>query len=287
MKKKIEWSTSTNKISPIEKPQTEPSGFQSAVVKPEFGSRKQRLNVGVNWLRFLPAIVGSKEDWMMPVECYNMDDIAEWAKPSQENDLVAKVQNWLRKNAPEKLWDKEKKTGYRLWPKKQGIAWAIDQHAEEGKRLCLFRSSLYGGEYGGTPGLAYTIKTTAEAVDTEPGSPTAGQKIHGDITDPGAGRLVKVEKVQPPGKDSYPSYRVAIGSQPAPLETIIELLTDEEHDLLCKLEETVHEPTIEEQAKWLRAYLGPDFPEEILGGKPKPKPTAEEEDEIPMNFADL
>lgn len=290
MKKEILWETSPNKIDPTAKPQREPSGFQSAVVKPKFGARKQRLNVGVNWLRILPAIKGSAEDWLMPVDCYKLDDIAEWAKPANfENDLVAKVQNWLRKNAPEKLWDKEKKTGYRLWPKKQGLAWGVDQHAEENKRLCLFRSSLYDGQYGGTPGLAFVIKTTAETVDNEPGSKTIGEKIYGDITAPDAGRLVKIEKIQPPGKDAYASYRVGIGSQPAPIATAMELLTEEEHDLLCKLEETVYEPTIEEQAVFLRAYLGDDFPEEILG---KPKAAAspakeEEEDEIPMNFADL
>tara|TARA_R110000765_G_scaffold47794_4_gene98007 strand:+ start:294 stop:1154 length:861 start_codon:yes stop_codon:yes gene_type:complete len=284
MKKKIQWDTKSKKIdtlTPSKNYEKKESTFRDEVHAEGYGNIRQKFDTGVTWMRFLPAIVGSQNTWMMKIELYEIGK-AVWKKPAFGKDLVYACKKWFRDNDPGKLWDKETQTGYRLWEKPTGLAWAIDATQTEGSRLKLLRASLYSGS--GSQGLGSKIHTLSEQRDDEPGSPTLGQLTYGDITDPAAGRLVKVDK-SAPKKGEYPTYSVSIGSQSSELTAALESLTDEEHNKLCPLEDTTKELTIDEQATYLRKYLGEDFPEAeynfMKGIKTKALPDPEEEDKIP------
>jgi len=170
----------------------------------------------------------------------------------KEPSIFFKASAWLRKNEPECIASRDTNpNGFKLWPQKRGLAWVIDEAAEEGKRLRLLNVSLYDGSRGGSTGWGHDLVTEANAVDNEPGSPTQGQSIYGDITSNETGRQFCVTKI---GTGATASYKVTIGKTATPLN--LDMLTDEEMELICPLEKTLHVPSEEEQKAYLRAYIG-------------------------------
>ena len=153
--------------------------------------------------------------------------------------------------------------GFKLYPKPIGIAWVIDAEATEGERLRLISPSLYDGSRGGNVGLGYNLKLKAEETDNEPGSDTFGENIHGDITNPEKGRLIKIERAKS-DKAEYASYTAGIGKTDAPLDSYLDKLTDEEHDLLEALENIVYIPTEEEIHCILKNYIGEEIYNQIF-----------------------
>jgi hypothetical protein len=171
-----------------------------------------------------------------------------------QQSIFAQAQNWFRKNAPEQLRKKDSNPrGFKLYPAKRGIAWVLVEGAPEGDRLKLIHTSLYDGQFGGAPGMGHNWFALAESIDNEPGSPTLGQKIYGDITDPTAGRLTKIEKTD--GGD-FANYSVGIGKSDAPLEPLMASMTDAEHDLIRPLEKVLRIPTEDEQKGYLKKLIG-------------------------------
>lgn len=257
MKREIAFQTApTNAPSPIAPREASGPTWQDNTFLPQFKDRTLKFKQKLTWLRFLPAITGSQYTWLMPFGQIKDDegrfpafvDPAFAGQPSVFNH----AQNWLRKNAPEQLRKKDvNPRGFKMYPAKRGIAWAIVDGAPEGERLKLLHVSLYDGQFGGAPGMGHRLFDLAESVDNEPGSPTIGQKIYGDITHPETGRLVKIDKTD---GGEFANYNVGMGTKVAPLD--LEGLTDEEHNLICPLEKTLAIPTEEEQKGYLRRLVG-------------------------------
>jgi len=266
--KKIEFVNNTGLSRPEPVSKTRELAFRDLVFKEEYKGRKCRFGQGLTWLRFLPAVKPSVYDWMMPVDIHRDINGVTFASPRSLDSNVQTpfdiARMWLYKHNKGALSSRDKNpNGLRLYSQRYGIAWAIEEAAPEGQRLKLFYASLYDGVRGGTTGLGYNVRREADARDNEPGSPTVGQLIHGDVTDPTSGRLVKVERA-PTEKNEYASYKAGIGKNPAPVEHFLNLLTDEEMELITPLENTIYIPSEQEMLDILKRYIGDEFYEQIF-----------------------
>lgn len=282
MSKTIEFVNNAGKApDPINK--TRELSFRDLTFKDEYKTRVTKFTQGLTWLRFLPAIKGSVYDWMMPLEIHQDVGGVTFVSPKtfDSNALsafdIARI--WFQRNNRAVLASKDTNpNGFRLYPKRAGISWVVEEAAPEGERLKLFYRSLYDGTRGGSTGLAYNVRREADARDNEPGSPTAGELIHGDITDPNAGRQVKIERSLGE-KSEYANYKVGIGKNTAKIEHFLAQLTDDESNLIIPLERTLHIPSDEEVKDILRRYIGDGFYREIFtesgpkssGWNPTPK----------------
>jgi len=269
--KKIEFVNNTGLVTPEPVSKTRELAFKDLVFKEEYKGRKCRFGQGLTWLRFLPAVKPSVYDWMMPVEIHRDINGVTFVSPRSLDSNVQTpfdiARMWLYKNNKGALSSRDKNpNGLRLYSQRYGIAWAIEEAAPEGQRLKLFYASLYDGVRGGTTGLGYNVRREADARDNEPGSPTVGQLIHGDVTDPNSGRLVKVERA-PTEKNEYASYKAGIGKNPAPVEHFLNLLTDEEMEMITPLENTIYIPSEQEMLDILKRYIGEEFYAQIFTEK--------------------
>lgn len=269
MRKEIKFINNSGRStnSPIVK--TKELSFRDIVFKEEYKTRKCRFGQGLTWLRFLPAVSPSVYEWMMPLEIHrDMGGVTFMSPKTLDSNVQSPfdiARMWFQKNNKGALSSRDKNpNGLRLYPQKYGVSWVIEEAAPEGQRLKLFYASLYDGVRGGTTGLGFNVKREADARDNEPGSPTMGQLIHGDITDPKVGRLVKVERA-PSEKNEFASYTAGIGKNPAPVDHFLSLLTDEEMDMITPLEKTVYVPSDEEMNDILKRYIGGDFYSQIFG----------------------
>ena len=261
MKQTIEWATpKKDGFKALENTGRE-SKFTDHSFIPAARERKARLNSGVTWLRILPAIKGGENRGVLyPVETYEAG-FNKWIKPEVGRDIVTDVRVKMYEKNRAALYSKANPNGIKLWGKPTGLAWAIDENAPKGKRLVLLALSMYDGQRGGSAGVGFQLCTAAAEKDNEPGSKTMGQPIHGDITDPEAGRLVKITKTT---GGEYAQYTAAIGKNPAPIADYMAMLTEEELALIVPLESVINPVGEQDVINWLRAYMGPDFPEEVL-----------------------
>ena len=245
--------------------------YRDITLRGDFWKLKQKFVNATTWLRAFPAIAPSQHEWLLNVPVYKDKAGVTFASPNTfDRSAVNPFQiaaQWLQKNKKEALSNKDTNpNGLRMYPAPIGVAWVIDTEAEEGKRLRLFSASLYDGSRGGTTGLAYNIKVKADERDAEPGSPTIGSKIHGDITDPATGKLIKIERAKSE-KAEYASYSVGIGKSDAPIGALIEKLTEDEQNLLEPLERLIYIPTEDEVHGILKGYLGEELYKEIFPHK--------------------
>lgn len=256
--------------TPVEKKGFDGPGFLDITVKEEYRKMKIKLDQTTR-LRFLPAIAGSTLNWMAPIDYYPVGSTSLLVPTDGTKDLIKEANFWLRKNNPEAVYRKKGKlgkdddgneNGVKLWPKKLGIAWAVNEQAPEGERLRVFSKSLYDGEFGGSTGLAYNIVREATSVDDEPGSATKGELLHGDITDPATGRFVKIDKAK---GGEFASYNVSIGKVAAPMDAVMAVLTDAEVDMICPIDNILHSPTEAEQIAALTRYIGAAAVKQIFG----------------------
>jgi hypothetical protein len=266
MRKAIEFINNTG-VAPDPIQKTKEVAFREIVFKEQYRTRKARFTQSLTWLRFLPAIKPSMYDWMMAIDVHRDINGVTFTSPktldSNHQSCFDIARIWFQKNNSLLLSSREKNpNGYKLYPMRFGVSWVVEEQAPEGEKLKLLLASLYNGERGGTTGLAYNIRKEADARDNEPNSKSAGQLIHGDITNPTAGRLVKVEKI---AGGEYASYKAGIGKNPAPIDHFLAQLTDEEMNLLCPLEKTLYIPTEQEQHELLRRYIGEKHYQDIFG----------------------
>lgn len=266
MRKEIEFINNSG-VAPDPIQKTKEVAFREIVFKEAYRSRKARFTQNLTWLRFLPAIKPSVYDWMMPIEVHRDINGVTFTSPktldSNNQSCFDIARIWFQKNNSMLLSSKDKNpNGYKLYPMRFGVSWVVEEQAPEGEKLKLLLASLYNGERGGTTGLAYNIRKEADARDNEPNSKSAGQLIHGDITNPTTGRLVKVERL---AGGEYASYKAGIGKNAAPIDHFLAQLTDEEMNLLCPLESTLYIPSEQEQHELLRRYIGEKHYQDIFG----------------------
>ena len=271
MKKTIEFDTSAGKQSAITKPaytgDKEPS-FKNLILRDDLYKKKRKFEQGDHWLRFMPSIKGSKFPWLLKVDVYQDKAGVTFVSPTSFNERATDpfriAWDWFKKNKPELLSKKGvNPDGFKLWPTPQGVAWAIDKDKPEGQRLSIYVASKYDGSRGGQPGVAHRLELLATERDTEPGSPTHGELIHGDISHPETGKLAKIT-VSGKGADGFHSYTVSIGKNVAPLAEYMDALTEEEHNLISPLENIIYVPTVEEIHDILKGYIGEELYKEIF-----------------------
>lgn len=272
MKKTIEFDTSAGKIPAISKekaPFGGESSFRSLIFRDDLFKLKRKFEPGDHWLRFMPPIKGTRFGWLLTLNVFSDIGGVTFVGPTTFDeravDPMRQASDWLRKNKPEVLRNKETNpTGLKLWATPQAVAWVIDDKMPEGQRLGIYMASKYDGSRGGSTGAAHRLETLASERDTEPGSPTLGELIHGDITHPTEGKLVKVTAS---AKDSkgFQSYTVSIGKTVSPLEKHMECLTEDEHNMLAPLETAIYVPTVEEIHEILKGYIGGELYKEIFG----------------------
>lgn len=265
--KNIEFQKTTNAPNPISKTDTnDKPRYEDYTYRDGYKDLQIKFNQKITWLRFLPAIKGTEYSWILPFNVYKAPEgqihpTFVDPKSFEQPCIWDHALNWFRKNAPEQLQKKDVNPhGFKLRSTPRGLAWVLVSGNEPGNILKLLNVSLYDGKYGGTSGLGDTIRKEALLRDNEPGSPTAGELIHGDITDPEKGKLVCIEKSAPESGDSkYASYTARIGKADAPLGDLYSQLTDEEIDKLTILEKVIRIPTEDEQKAYLRQYIGDSY----------------------------
>ncbi|MEI6870677.1 MAG: hypothetical protein WCL08_00205 [Verrucomicrobiota bacterium] len=278
----IEFETSKEgKPDPLAPPVTTGgvSKFKNMIFKGEAWKLQKKFTQQLSWLRFFPAIKGSQYDWMIRLNVFRDKGGVTFVCPTSfdpnATDIFSVASIWLRKNNPKPLYRGAKNKdgspnaesnpdGLKLWSTPYGAAWCIDDGEEDGSKLRLYFASLYDGSRGGTAGAAHNIVKASEERDNEPGSPTVGQAIHGDITNPAAGRLVKVERSKG-DKSEFPSYSIGIGKSAAPLMPLVEKLTDAETGMIAPLEDIIYIPTQDELHAILRGYIGMSLHKDIFG----------------------
>lgn len=267
--------TAENAPDPLE--QTSSSGanlqFRSEVLKREYTQYSKGFKQKTNWIRFLPPITGGFTKWMMAVGVYSQPEgqtLTEFVDPRTFDrgapSAFAEAHDWFRRNSKEDLYNREKNVkGFKLTPKKIGVAWYIDPAAEAGENLKLLSTSLYDGAWGGTTGLAYKIWMESNIVETEPGSKLEGKCLYGDISDPDSGRLILVEKNKPEGGETkFASYNVRIGKQVDPIQGHLDKLSPEELAAIVPLESIFKRLSYEEQQGILLEYIGRKFYDQIF-----------------------
>lgn len=271
MRKKIEFGDNSEGTAPdpLAKTEKSESGFRNLVFQEKFWEKQLKFVKETTWLRFLPTVKPSPYGWMMTLDVYRDKGGVTFVSPAtfdrNARDPFRVASQWLRKNKPELLGNKDTNPGgFKPYPSQYGVAWCVDTEAVEGSRLRLFYASLYDGSRGGTKGLGCNLKSLSEEKDNEPGSETNGQLVHGDITAEEAGKLVKVVKTKSE-KSEFPSYAPGIGKADAPLDPIIRGLTDAEHELVCPLESVIYIPTEDEVIGFVRGYIGEDLTKQIFG----------------------
>ena len=250
------------------------SKYEDYTYRDGYKELQLKFNQKITWLRFLPPIKGTEYGWLMPFNVFKavegqshptFVDPESFGKPS----VWAQARAWFAKNAKDQLMKKDiNPNGFKLRSTPRGLAWAIVSDAQSGESLRLLNTSLYDGKYGGSTGLGFDIIKNAEVRDNEPGSPTMGELVHGDITAPEKGKLVCIEKSVPEvGETKYASYSARIGKTDAPLQTYLDKLTDGEYDKLAPLEQVLRIPSEEEQKQYLLAYIGETWYRKIFPDK--------------------
>lgn len=264
MSKNIEFTSNSNK-SPLQtNTETEPkSRYEDFTYEEGYRDLQLKFNQKITWLRVLPAIKGSTHGYVLTFNVFKAPegqvhptfvDPGQFGVPS----VWDYARNWFMKNAKDALMKKDiNPHGIKLRSTPRGLAWVIKSDAPEGESLRLLNVSMYDGKFGGSTGLGHDIIKNAEVRDNEPGSPTIGELIHGDITAPDSGRLICIEKSMPEAGDTkYASYSCRIGKSEAPIQEYMDRLTDEELNKIVPLEKVLKIPTEEEQKKYLLAYIG-------------------------------
>jgi hypothetical protein len=246
--------------------------YQDFTFEEGFADLKLKFEQKLTWFRIIPPISGTKfPHWLLNFEVYKAPEGQNhptFVNPASlgQPSVWEQAKAWFLKNARERLANRETNpNGFKLRSTPRGIAWVIAGEGDN-QYLKLLTASTYDGKFGGTTGLGYEIAKAAEVKDNEPGSPTIGQLIHGDITDPTKGRLVCVEKSTPEAGDTkFASYSARIGKADAPLQPLLDKLSDSEFDKMVPLEKVLYLPTEQEQHAYLRGYIGDEWYKKIFG----------------------
>ena len=130
------------------------------------------------------------------------------------------------------------------------LFWAIVVEEGEQPLARLFLGSGYDGSRGGVPGLGYQIWTMTREHDE-------GGNLVTDAVHPKSGVLLCVDKTQSKSA-KYPNYKLRLGRQPAPVDTLLAKMEPEELAALCPLENVVRELTAEEEWHCLAKVVAPE-----------------------------
>lgn len=282
--RKVAFATSTagNAPDPLAQPaegaqqQDRRGGFERAWLPDHLKQQKDfllRLEEGDNLIRFVPAFPGEYQHFILPTQFVKLEGtelvisvgqaaVDQANRVARDNSPVAEAFWWFYKNAKEQLHDpKENPRGFKLKPKRVGVAWVVSYDAEKKPHLRLFNASIYAGDKG-TKGVLGDVLLKSKEMDTDPETQEKTPKF-GDISHPTEGNFVNITKtVDPKAKSAEDkmkgtSYAVSISTKKSrPIQDILDEIPDAEFNRLEPLEKVVQVASEAKQHAALRSYLG-------------------------------
>jgi hypothetical protein len=250
-RKTIEFAP-TPEIAQLKAPGDRPGHpiFEDLIFKDEFKNRKLKLETGSNWI--IPALMESN-NWMLNIPVIGMKH-ARFAHPRTlqkgNKGVFDLAYRWFADNSPDKLYNRNNPTGYRLLCSSLCAFWCLVENKEGKVEARLFLGSANDGVRGGSPGLGFRIEQLRHERDED-------GNLVSDPTHPNRGSLVCIEKNQQLGV-KYPAYMLRAGRQPAPIQSFLDRMDDSELDVLRPIEQTIREVTEEEQWDHLAKVVGAD-----------------------------
>lgn len=222
--------------------------YQDLLLKPELSELVIKFPVGTTWCRVLPAVAGSSS-WMQGIKALNHAR-GRHTHPKTLDPAARSVYDlayqWLSANEPSKLFSRANRGGVRLLTDPHCVCWILVEEVGIPKAHLLL-AGAYDASRGGVPGLGYQLGTLISDCYVE-GADSS------DPLAPEAGLLVGIEKSLPSGA-GYPSYRLRLGRQPAPIEEIIARMAPEEISVIRPIEECIRIPSEEEEWALLETLL--------------------------------
>jgi|GEM_PF-858973 len=263
MKKTIEFNTSTNDIS-AQLSRGKPNAYEDLILVESYRKYRHQFEAGKTKIRLLPALMGGG-NWMLQIPTLQHPN-GRHAHPRTLQAGARSVHDLayshMKEKHPTRLFNRQNKSGIRLLPSPMSLCWGIIEDAN-GIRLRLLLHSHYDGCRGGSNGLGNLIYEQV----LRPGldSNQAGHPLNR-----ADGVSLLIERIG--GTDTkFPSYRVSLSSDRSPLQSLLEKISEVEHNALCTLEETIHILTPEEEWSLLAKALGDDLVSEIRSAQENPK----------------
>lgn len=247
----IEWSDDQNNNNNPWQKRRGAEPFRDLILKQEFRSRRLRFEIGQTWLRLVPALASSPYGWMLGVHALSIPGVLfTHPRTLKQNaqSLFDLAYAWLKENEPGALFSKTHRQGLRLLPDPTCLFWAF-MEANGRYTAQLVQASGYDGSRGGVPGLGHQVLELTRRRDEN-------NKLMAEPVHPQRGVLIAVTKAKAPGT-KYPTYALTVGRQPAPMEAVIERMDPAELDVLCPLEEVVHQVSNDEEWEFLAKVLTP------------------------------
>jgi hypothetical protein len=263
MKKTIEFNTSTNDMS-AQLTRGNPNAYEDLILVDSYRKYRHQFEAGKTKIRLLPALMGSG-NWMLQIPTLQHSN-GRHAHPRTIQAGARSVFDvsyaHMKEKYPVRLYSRSNKSGIRLLPSPMSLCWGIIEDAN-GIRLRLLLHSHYDGCRGGSNGLGNLIYDQVQRSGhdcNQPGHPL-------NLAD---GVSLCVERVG--GSDTkFPSYRVSLSSDRSPLQSLLEKISEMEHNALCTLEETIHILTPEEEWTLLAKAIGDELVSEIRSAQENPK----------------
>ncbi len=248
---KIEFAAcAKDKQQPAPWDQTPQPLYEDLIFTEDLNGRQLKLEPGPNWIRIVPALVGS-DSWMTPVHVIKMKH-GRFADPRTFRkggmSAFSHAYRWFAANAPGKLFNRKNPNGHRLLSDSQGACWCLREDKDGKVEARLFLGSSYNGSKTGLTGLGFRL--WEKVSKTDPEVDVVLDPIH-----PVHGALVCIEMNRVPAS-RYPTYQVRVGRQESPIQGLLDRMEASEFDLLRPIEKTIRELSEEEQWEHLARVVG-------------------------------
>lgn len=253
MSRTIEWQTgSAVPVLEAKRPAAGGSKWQDFVVKPEYKKLVKYWPEGRIDLRFLPPLPGGESSWITVREVLSPFG-AGFRVIVREDGMIAKANWYLKKNRKDLLASKDNQNGFKLWGTPEAFAWGLWFDGDK-PRLGIFSSSFSSAS------SSPMKQIVDQTVLLEPNPGGTPQPKYPSLVEASAGRYVSVTRAP---KGTKAPALVSIGSQDAPLQPLLDKLSDEEFSLLKNLDQVFHETNEAEEIAILSRYIGNELTEEI------------------------
>ncbi|CAN5360401.1 hypothetical protein BH09VER1_BH09VER1_53190 [soil metagenome] len=230
--------------------------YQDRILRPEFEHLRLNFPHGPTWLRILSPS-GSGDGWRLPILAQEFPG-GRYLHPAtfdpERRSAFDIAHDWFRRFRPQMLRSRSNKRGYRLRPVQLCAFWAIEYSETGNHSLNLVLESFNDGVKGPT-GLAHEIQHKITEKD-ENDRPMC------DALHPENGVMICVER----SKRQFvkaPLDWVRVGRVPRSVNDLFGKVRRKEMSALCLLEETLREPTVEEEWDYLGRLITPKLADEI------------------------
>ena len=226
------------------------SPYEDLIFKDDLTARKLILKTGQNWVRVVPALMGSN-NWMTHVSAVAMHH-GRFPHPrtfhKEGQSVFERTYEWLAANAPEQLYNRGNPNGHRLLCDNLCAFWCLVENKGGGVDARLFVGSSNKGSATRVAGLGYRIWEKL----TEPDEDVDAIL---EPLDPDHGTMICIEKSQPAGA-KFATYHLRVGRQAGPIQNLFDRMVPSEFEVLCPIEQTIRELSNDEQHEHLVRVVG-------------------------------